>query len=101
MVRRSVDNSRLERWRRLDAAAVLAVLADHAKQDRDYLPVKDPGSTRWHATVKGVDFEILCTGPKFLDTHGGAGGGGAVDLAMHVLGVDFKRAIAALSEVGL
>jgi hypothetical protein len=101
MGRQAVDNSQLVHWRRLDAATVLVALADHAKRDREYVPLKDARSTRWHVSVEGVDFEILCTGAKFLDTRDGKGGGGAIDLAMHLLGADFKRAVAALATTRL
>lgn len=101
MGRKAVDNLLLDRWRRLDAAAVLLALSDHAKQDREYVPAKNAASTRWHVCAYGAEYEIVCTGPKFLDTRRGKGGGGAVDLAMHLLGSDFKGAVAALMTAGL
>jgi integrase len=97
----SRDNSELVRWRSLNAQDVLSVLADYAKQDCDFKPRTSHRSTRWHATANGFEFEILCTGPKFLDTRGGKGGGGAVDLAMHLLGLDFKQAICLLRCKGV
>jgi hypothetical protein len=56
-------------------------------------------TTRWHATVGGHDFEILCTGPKFWDGRAVRGGGGAIDLAMHLFGVDFKDAVGRLKKL--
>lgn len=43
-------------------------------------------------TLEGRDFELLLRGPKFFDTRLQRGGGGAVDLVMHVRHVDFKGA---------
>lgn len=46
------------------------------------------------------DHKIVITGPKFKDFKGyqGSLGGGAIDLAMHLLGCDFKRAIEVLAS---
>jgi hypothetical protein len=88
----------LTRWRTLDAAAVLRAIADHVKQDAEFRPRQSQDTTRWHVSVAGHDYEILCTGARFLDTRANRGGGGAVDLVMHVLGVDFKRAVKVLQD---
>ena len=96
-----MDKSDLERWRELGAAAALLVWADHAKEDVTFRARGPKGTTRWHASVRGVEFEILCTGAKFYDTRAQRGGGGAVDLAMHLLNLTFKEATAALKEQGL
>ena len=97
----SVDNLTLKRWRELDAVVVLAALADHIKQDRTFSPTASHRSTRWHVLVGGRDWELLCTGPKFWDTRTGHGGGGAVDLAMHLYRISFKAAVSLLREKGL
>lgn len=98
MSRKAVDNSTLARWRALDASMVVLCIADHAKQDVTFVPRKSLGTTRWHVTANGTDFELLCTGPRFLDTRSNRGGGGAVDLAMHLHGVSFTEAVKALKE---
>jgi hypothetical protein len=96
--RRAVDNLTLMRWRTLDAVVALRAIADHVKQDAEFRPRQSHDTTRWHASVAGHDYEILCTGPRFLDTRANRGGGGAVDLVMHLLGVDFKRAVKVLQD---
>ncbi len=96
-----VDSGEIGRWRGLDAAVALSALADHAKRDSTFEPIKDRTTTRWHANVAGRDFELLLTGPKFFDTRAETGGGGAIDLAMHVLRADFKTATGALRMKGL
>lgn len=101
MRNRPVDNFLLEKWRMLDAALVLQVLADHVKQDAEYEPRTSLGSTRWHALVNGHDHELLCTGAKFFDTRTGKGGGGAVDLVMHLYQIDFKKATSLLAKRGM
>lgn len=96
-----VDSGELGRWRSLDAAVALAALADHAKRDPTFEPIKDRTTTRWHANVAGRDFELLLTGSKFFDARAEVGGGGAIDLAMHVLRADFKTATGTLRKKGL
>jgi hypothetical protein len=99
--RRPVDNSTLEHWRGLDCLVVLGELADHLKQDKTFVPRDCPQATRWHVVAASLDFELLCTGPRFFDTRAGHGGGGAIDLVMHLFRVDFIHAVALLRGKGL
>ncbi len=66
------------------SAVLLATGADHDRYDK----------ARWH-TPKGV---ISVTGMKFFNWNGSVGGGGAIDLIIHLYGVDFKGALAWLSR---
>lgn len=79
--------------RQLDCDLVLAALSEYLKEDASFVPRKDEASRRWFLTVDGRDFELLITGSKFYDTRCGKGGGGAIDLVMHLFRVDFKGAI--------
>lgn len=98
MQRRSFSTTTLTRLREMPAGDALALLAIHVKADPTYLPLKNDHSRRWHArTVRG-EFEILTTGPKWYDTRTHQGGGGAIDLAMHVLGLSFVNAVKHLTE---
>jgi hypothetical protein len=76
----------------------LVLLAIHCKPDPSYHPVKEPNTRRWHARTTGGEFEILTTGPKWYDTRAKIGGGGAIDLAMHVLRLSFVDAVRILIE---
>lgn len=96
-----VDKSDLARWQALDASAVLNALADYAKEDASYVPRINTRSSRWHVTAGGQEYEILCTGPKFWDSRANCGGGGALDLAMHLFGINFKKAARLLAERNL
>jgi len=96
MGRRAVDNSTLARWRELDAVVVLRAVSEYLKQDTEFQPRQGHGSTSWHANVSGRDYEILCTGPRFLDTRTNQGGGGAVDMVMHLMQLDFRSSAAVL-----
>lgn len=96
-----VNEDSLNRWRGMAATDVLQAVADHAKRDVSYVPVKTDRSSRWHASASGRDFELLCTGPKFWDTRANKGGGGALDLVMHLYQIPFLRAARLLEERGL
>ena len=64
-----------------------------------FIPLTRHNASRWHVNVAGRDYEFLCEGPKFYDTHQKRGGGGAIDLAMYLYGLDFKGAVGRLKGV--
>lgn len=97
----TVDNSELDRWRAMDAAHVLVSLADHVKADAAFRPAAAEGTTRVHVSAAGRDWELLLRGTRFFNTRTREGGGGAVDLAMHLFGVPFKAAVSLLRKHGL
>jgi hypothetical protein len=76
----------------------LVLLAIHCKPDPSYRPVKEPTTRRWNALTSGGEFEILTTGAKWYDTRAKIGGGGAIDLAMHVLRLPFVDAVRILID---
>jgi len=76
---------RLDQLRRVSLPAVLRETgAQLDRYDR----------AKWH-TPKGA---ISVTGMKFMNWHQSLGGGGAIDLAMHLNDLDFKRAVAWLQR---
>lgn len=101
MGRRSVDNLALERWRALDALVVLEKLGGYLKVDPTFEPLTVHSTQRYHVNVDGEDFELLLQGPKFFDTRLQLGGGGAVDLVMHVRHVNFKDAAELLRRLAV
>ena len=98
MVRRSFDRETLTPLREMRSEDALALLAIHCKPDSSYQPVKQPTTRRWHAHTSGGEFEILTTGTKWYDTRAKIGGGGAIDLAMHVLRLPFVDAVRILID---
>lgn len=90
---RSFSASTLTRLRQMPASDALALLSTHVKLDPTYHPRKDEHSCRWHASTARGEFEILTTGVKWYDTRAHSGGGGAIDLAMHMLGLSFVDAV--------
>ena len=72
---------RADRVREIPLRSVL--LAAGAQQDQS-------DKAKWH-TPRGV---ISVTGCKFINWHSATGGGGAIDLVIHLHDLDFKGAIA-------
>lgn len=97
---RPIDSIELERLRRLVALEVLHVLAEHTKLDRDFVPTHASGTCRVHVSANGTDWELLINGSRFFDTRASKGGGGAVDLVMHLWQAPFKKAVKMLREAG-
>ena len=97
---RSFDAATLTRLREMAAGDALALLAIHVKADPTYVPLKADHSRRWHASTTRGEFELLTTGPKWYDTRTHRGGGGAIDLAMYVLGLSFVDAVKHLMGEG-
>jgi hypothetical protein len=83
--------------RQTPSEAALRSLALFCKVDATYHPLKDPDSRRWHIRTEYGEFEILTTGVKWYDARAKVGGGGAIDLAMHVLHVPFVEAVRILT----
>lgn len=77
---------------------VLRRIAIHLKADPTYVPRKNRESRRWHVLTERGNFEILTTGSKWFDTRERRGGGSAIDLAMHLLGVSFVEAVKRLTD---
>jgi len=77
--------ARLHQLRRVPLAAVLRETG--AQRDRS-------DKAKWH-TPQGA---ISITGMKFMNWNQGIGGGGAIDLAMHLNDLDFKAAVAWLQD---
>lgn len=96
-MRRSFNLATLTSLREMASEDALALISVHCKSDPTYLPVKQQISRRWHARTTRGEFEILTTGLKWYDTRAKKGGGGAIDLAMHVRQLSFVDAVKLLA----
>ncbi|CAE6960042.1 hypothetical protein [Paraburkholderia domus] len=97
-LRRSFDTVVLAELRQIPASKALGRLAIVAKADPSYTPLKNTGSRRWHVRTTRGEFEIITTGVQWYDTRARTGGGGAIDLAMHILGLSFVGAVRRLRD---
>jgi len=76
----------------------LDLLELHWKKDPDFVPRADKNTCRVFVTVPtGYVFELVVTGTKFFDIKNEAGGGGAINLAKHLLDLDFVPAVKLLA----
>ena len=96
MVRRSFDRATLTPLRDMPSEDALALLAIYCKPDLSFQPLKQPATRRWNVRTLVGEFEILTTGAKWYDTRAKVGGGGAIDLAMHLLQLSFVDAVRVL-----
>ena len=91
--------SDISRARRVPLLRVLSHIADYLKEDRDYIPRDaSAGSGRFQVSCHKRDFRLILTGDKWLDElvnrgANGRGGGGGIDLVMHLTGMNFVQAV--------
>ena len=90
---RRFDDARIEHLRQEPVLVVLDALGLYWKLDATFQPVKDKATVRVHVSLGGMVIELLATGPKWYDVQAGRGGGGAIDLAMYLLHLDFVTAV--------
>ena len=88
----------LERLRTMSVQQTLDRLGLYWKADAQFQPVKNAQTVRLHVSVGGSNVELLATGPKWYDTRAGQGGGGAIDLTMHLLQLSFVAAVKRLTS---
>ncbi len=97
---RSFSPSVLLALRELPVEQALSRIAIHVKADATYRPLKQAASRRLQVRTAYGEFEILATGVKWYDTRAKKGGGGAIDLAMHVLQASFVDSVKLLMAGG-
>src|SRR5690606_10325260 len=91
--RKSFPPELLEELRAMPVVAALDALGLYWKHDSDCVPVKDKRTVGVNVSLGGGGVERLATGPKWYDPRAGERGGGAVDLAMYLLRLDFVTAV--------
>jgi hypothetical protein len=93
MRRRSFDPVVLDSLRSMTPQQTLDRLGLLWKRDPYFKPIKNQATVRLHVSIGGGVTELLVTGPKWFDTRAKRGGGGAIDLTMHLLGLSFVDAV--------
>lgn len=94
---RRFDDARIEYLRGVPVLDVLDALGMYWKRDATFNPLKDKTTVRVHVSLGGAVVELLATGAKWYDVQNELGGGGAIDLAMHLLRLDFVSAVKRLN----
>src|SRR4029079_3795499 len=83
-VRQQFDSATLSQLRAMPSETALALVTIDLKADATFFLLKASASRRWHARTARAEFEILTTGTKWYDTRATHGGGGRLDLTMHL-----------------
>ncbi|EEH6870601.1 hypothetical protein G0R39_004511 [Salmonella enterica] len=96
---RRFDEARIAYLRQVSVVATLDALGIYWKRDATFEPLKDKATVRVHVSLGGAVVELLATGPKWYDTRTEQGGGGAIDLAMYLLRLDFVSAVKRLQAI--
>jgi hypothetical protein len=91
--RRSFDPAALAALRSMTPQQTLDRLGLGWKRDPDFSPTKNPATARLHVAVGGHVVELLATGVRWYDVRERKGGGGAIDLTMHLLHLPFVDAV--------
>lgn len=71
------------------------------RRDADFKPAKNAGTQRLYVSWKGSAWELLLTGEKWWDVRAAKGGGGCIDLVIHLTGLDFVAAVKLLFDSNL
>lgn len=76
----------------------MKALGAYCKEDRSYQPVRHQGARRYHVSVANREFELLILERKWFDARANTGGGGSIDLTMHLFSEAFSRSLGRLSR---
>lgn len=101
-MRKNFDDVTLARLRSVRPDGALAAVGLTVRRDVFYVPSKDSSSCRIHVSdERGGVFELIVTGTKWFDQAAAVGGGGAIDVTMHVLRLGFVAAVRRLVAAGV
>ncbi len=95
-----IDEAEIASLRRMSVDNTLDLLGLYAKIDRDYQPKKNTKSKRINVSLNSSVIELVVTNEKWYDTNAQRGGGGAIDLTMHLYRETFVQAVRRLQAKG-
>lgn len=98
-MRKRISAESIRGLRELALRPVLESLGYYVANDASFAPVKDQRTQRWIVTDSVGTHELLVTGIRWFDTRRLKGGGGAIDLLMHLRDISPGAAIALLRRV--
>lgn len=98
MAKLPFKRSEVDRLRALTWRQVLRIFDLVWSEDLTFVARKNGATRRVYVSVKEDVFEIVFTDEKWFDPRANKGGGGAIDLTMHLFGVDFLTAVQKLDR---
>jgi len=91
--RKSFSPEVLAALRIMPVIEALDLMGLYWKRDTDFVPLKDKSTLRLYVSIEGGVVELLATGLRWYDSRVEKGGGGAIDLVMHLYRLDFVSAV--------
>lgn len=98
MAKKRFSEEELQRLREVPLLKALDALELHYQHDPDYKPRKSQESMRVIVSVKDLVYTLQFTGMRWYDMHSKEGGGGAIDLTMHLMQCEFLQAAKLLQK---
>jgi len=95
------DPKLIDLLRRISVPDVATALGLYCKRDISYRSQIHLKSECYHIGVGSAVFQIVVTGQKWFSCSYGVGGGGAIDLTMHLFGESFQAALLRLEKAHL
>lgn len=90
--------SLVERVRTIPLQRALEGLGFFVSRDGAFQPRKNARTEAVFVTDSAGVHELILTGEKWFDKLENVGGGGAIDLVMHLKGVSFSKAVRLLAK---
>lgn len=88
-----IKDDDIARLRSMSADDTFKLLDLYTKTDREYQPQKNAQSKRVNVSVGSSVIELIVTDAKWYDSRAQRGGGGAIDLTMHLYREPFVKAV--------
>lgn len=87
--------------RNIPLSTVVKAIGMCSKSDTHFEPRRNRTTERWHITDTSSNyvFELVVTGQRWFDLRDAKGGGGAIDLVMHLKSCGFKTALELLAPM--
>lgn len=91
--------TQVQQARSVPLLKLMGHICTFVNEDRDYHPLDSSRrSRRFQVNCQKRDFRLIVTGEKWVDEliprdSDGRGGGGAIDLASHLTGLNFVQAV--------
>lgn len=89
----------IDKLRKISLEEVAEALSYYCKVDTRFVPIKDKKTKLYNIVTPRGEFHIIVTGEKWFDEQRKVGGGGAIDLIMHITKFDFVRSVKVLNDI--
>lgn len=96
--RTPIDPQQLEALRNLSVTELALVLGLPCSRDITYQSQRHAHSVCYRIMVSAKIYQIISTGSKWFSALQGVGGGGAIDLTMHLYGEPYQAALQRLRK---